>query len=318
VRRTGAQPFYTFPNPDELPAILPRVLWHQDEPFGSTSIIAQWYVMQLARQQGVTVLLDGQGGDEVLAGYHVYFAGLWGGLLRGGKFATLLHELRGHGARHGTPAPYLLYGTLGLALPAGVRRWRDDRRKPAQPRWLSPDLAGAGMPWRDPPAPYGEPLARQLYQRLCSINLPALLHYEDRNSMAFNIEARVPFLDHRLVEFVFALPTRFVMRDGETKWVLRRALADVMPPAIVSRQDKMGFVTPEAIWLRTALREPMETILRGDSFRHRSYWQNDEVLRLFQAHADGRADYHAQLWRVLNAEMWLQHFVDRRPSEPVC
>jgi asparagine synthase (glutamine-hydrolysing) len=127
----------------------------------------------------------------------------------------------------------------------------------------------------------------------------------------------VPFLDYRLVEFVFALPARLKLRNGETKWVLRHALADVLPPTVARRQDKMGFATPETVWFRTTLREPMEIVFRSQSFRQRPYWQPDEVMRLFQAHAAGQAEHRLLLWRFLNAELWLQHFVDHRPVEPI-
>ena len=102
--------------------ILPRLIWHQEEPFGSTSIAAQWYVMQTARRNGITVILDGQGSDEVLAGYHPFFSGLWAGLVQRGQLLALDRELHGYHARHGGPSRILLTGALGLALPAGCAR----------------------------------------------------------------------------------------------------------------------------------------------------------------------------------------------------
>lgn len=316
VAQTGAQWFRAFPDPAQLFDLLPSLIWHQDEPFGSTSIVAQWYVMQAARQQGVTVMLDGQGGDEVLAGYHPFFSGLWASLLRRGDLAGLRRELRGFRDRHGPPPRILLTGALGLALPAVLRSQLQRWRGRTHPAWLGPDLAAQDYPWLEPPTPFVDPLSSQMYGYLASVHLPSLLHYEDRNAMAFSIEARVPFLDHRLVEFAFALPHRLKLHQGETKWVLRRALADLLPPAIAQRQDKMGFVTPEAIWFRTILHQPVEDVFRSPSFRQRPYWRPEEALRLLQMHVTGASDHHHLLWRWLNTELWLQRFIDQRPSEP--
>lgn len=314
AEQTHARWFCTFPQPEELFALLPSLIWHQDEPFGSTSIVAQWYVMREARRQGVAVLLDGQGGDETLAGYLPFFSGLWATLLRRGDLAGLRRELQGFHLHHGPLSSLLLTGALGLALPAGLRSPLQRRRGRTRPTWLGSELAAHDYPWLEPATPFHDPLSRQMHGYLTSIHLPSLLHYEDRNSMAFGIEARVPFLDHRLVEFAFALPARFKLRQGETKWILRRALADLLPPAITLRQDKMGFVTPEAAWFRTTLRQPVETVFRSPSFRQRPYWQPESTLRFFQAHVSGQADHHHLLWRWLNVEFWLQRFIDQAPS----
>lgn len=315
AEQTGARWFCTFPDPAHLFDLLPTLIWHQDEPFGSTSIVAQWYVMQEARRQGVTVLLDGQGGDETLAGYHTFFSGHWANLLHRGDLTGLWRETQGFRRRHGAIPPKLLSAMVGLALPESWRASLQHRRGRTRPAWLGAGLAAANYSWWEAGSPFRNPLAGQMHRYLTSEHLPSLLHYEDRNSMAFSIEARVPFLDHRLVEFAFALPARHKLRHGETKWVLRKALTDLLPPAIVQRQDKMGFVTPEAIWLRTTLTAPVGEVLQSASFRQRPYWQADEARRLFQAHADGKADHHLVLWRLLNAELWLRRFCDAAPPE---
>ncbi len=315
AEQTRASWFCTFPDPAQLFDLLSTLIWHQDEPFGSTSIVAQWHVMQEARRQGVTVLLDGQGGDETLAGYHTFFSGHWASLMRGGDLTGLWRETQGFRRRHGPIPPKLLSAMVGLALPESWRADLQRRRGRTRPTWLGAGLAAAGYSWWEAGSPFRDPLKRQMHRYLTSEHLPSLLHYEDRNSMAFSIEARVPFLDHRLVEFAFALPATYKLRQGETKWVLRQALADLLPPAIVQRQDKMGFVTPEAIWLRTTLASPVGEVLQSASFRQRPYWQPDEAWRLFQAHADGTADHHLVLWRLLNAELWLRRFCDAAPPE---
>jgi asparagine synthase (glutamine-hydrolysing) len=313
AEQAGAQPFFTTVDPNRLFDLLPRLIWHQDEPFGSTSIVAQWHVMQLAREQGVTVLLDGQGADEMLAGYHQFFSGSWAEMLRQGQFAGLAREMQAYRARHSGPARTLLTGALALALPAGLRAGIQQRRGRTRPSWLGPAYAGRDYRWLDPTAPYAGPLSRQMYQYLATVHLPSLLHYEDRNSMAFSIEARVPFLDHRLVELAFALPARMKLRDGETKWLLRQALAHVLPPAVARRQDKMAFVTPEALWFRNELAGATAEVFASESFRARPYWRAGEAARLLDEHRAGR-DNRLHIWRFLNTELWLRQFIDQRPA----
>ena len=310
IAQTGAQAYFAFPRAEELGALLPDLIWRQEEPFGSTSIVAQWCVMQMAGQQGIKVMLDGQGSDEILGGYHPFFSGLWANLLRRADFAGLSRTLAGFRGRHGVPPRILLTGALGLALPAALRSAIQVGRGRTRPAWLGPALATHPQPWLEMPAPYRDPLRRQMYQYLTTLHLPSLLHYEDRNSMAFSIEARVPFLDHRLVEFAFALPARFMLRDGETKWLLRRALADVLPPAITQRQDKMAFGTPEAAWFRTTLRPLMTEIFASARFRQRPYWNAAVVDQVFQEHQSGQADHRLLLWRWFNTELWLRRFME--------
>ena len=316
IAQTGAQPFFAFPQAEALNELLPDLIWHQEEPFGSTSIVAQWYVMQLAGQQGIKVMLDGQGSDEIFAGYHPFFSGLWANQLRRADFAGLSRELEGFRGRHGAPPRILLTGALGLCLPAAWRGRIQRSRGRTQPAWLGQALADRERPWLEMPAPYRDPLRRQMYQYLTTLHLPSLLHYEDRNSMAFSIEARVPFLDHRLVEFAFALPARFMLRAGETKWLLRQALADVLPPAIAQRQDKMAFGTPEAAWLRTTLQPTLQEVFSSARFRQRPYWNAAVVDRIWNEHQSGQADRRLLLWRWLNTELWLRRFMDQEPIDP--
>ncbi len=315
IAQTGAQAFFAFPQAEALNDLLPDLIWRQEEPFGSTSIVAQWCVMQLAGQQGIKVMLDGQGSDEILGGYHPFFSGLWANRLRHADFAGLSRELEGFRGRHGVPPRILLTGALGLFLPAAVRGRIQAGRGRTRPPWLGSAWAAQSQPWLEMPAPYRDPLRRQMYQYLTTLHLPSLLHYEDRNSMAFSIEARVPFLDHRLVEFAFALPARFMLRDGETKWLLRRALADVLPPAIAQRQDKMAFGTPEAAWFRTTLKPTLREVFASASFRQRPYWNAAVVDQVFQEHQGGQDDRRLLLWRWFNTELWLRRFIDQKPGK---
>jgi asparagine synthase (glutamine-hydrolysing) len=148
------------------------------------------------------------------------------------------------------------------------------------------------------------------HQLLTWNGLRALLHYEDRNSMAFGIETRLPFLDYRLVEFLYGLAPQLKIRNGWTKAVLREALDGVLPSEVCWRADKMGFVTPEDIWFRTSLREMTRDILSDSRTRARGYLNVEAALNEFEAHEAGRKNISFTIWRWLNLELWCRTFVD--------
>jgi asparagine synthase (glutamine-hydrolysing) len=208
----------------------------------------------------VTVLLDGQGGDELLAGYHHYLGSFLAQTMRARGLLSTLRAGRAASAATGQSIVLLLglwlYNSLPdraqwLMLGLGNARFRSNPTV-SPSTMLEPSFARR---FRETRLVHGKHrgydiLAERLYQDVFVHSLPALLRYEDRNSMAFSLEARVPFLDHRLVEYMFSLPATCRVRDGWTKWILRQAMEGVLPEGIRWRRGKLGFATPEARWLR--------------------------------------------------------------------
>jgi asparagine synthase (glutamine-hydrolysing) len=278
--------------PAEVLRDLPRILAMQEEPFGSLSIAAQYRVMELA-SRSVKVVLDGQGADEELGGYLAYQASYLRGLVGGLRISAALHELGGTARHHHG----FFTSALGQLLLRGERRTLLRGEIPAVDR-------------------YGGSLDRVLKRELLETNLPALLHWEDRNSMAFSIESRVPFLDHRVAMFLGALPLGQKIRGGVTKYVLRKAVRGIVPEAIRCRMDKMGFVTPEEAWMKEGLKPFVLEILGSGSFRGRKYWDADRVREAFLAYADGKAGYSPEIWRIICAELWLRMMFDAREQDP--
>ena len=157
---------------------------------------------------------------------------------------------------------------------------------------------------------YKGSLDQALYEDMISKNLPYLLHWEDRTSMAFSLEARVPYLDYRLVEFVASLPQDQKIRNGVTKFVLRKAIKGLVPEKIRCRMDKKGFSTPEEVWMKNELREEMLRIFQSDSFQQRPYWDASAVVQDYQMFLDGKISYSSELWRFACVELWLRMFID--------
>lgn len=314
LKATGAEPNYTFPSPAKLREDLTRLVWHQDEPFNSTSIFAQWCVMELVAQRGVKVLLDGQGGDELLSGYHTYFAYFWSALARQGRWWELWREVWAyHRLFDSLPWRELLRIWRPYAPAVLVALARRFKKRGPTSGTLGLNLSFAKAFHQRvyrPEARSADPFYNFLYDTLMRSSLPGLLHYEDRNSMAHSIEARVPFLDYRLVEYVFSLPAEQKIKNATTKLVLRNAMQGVLPELVRTRTDKMGFVTPERMWLSNELYDWIRDIIESESFRARDYFDVAQIRRALAEHDAGQRDLTFIAWRWINLELWLRRFLD--------
>ena len=153
-------------------------------------------------------------------------------------------------------------------------------------------------------------LANKLYLDLVKLSLPKLLRYEDKNSMAFSIEARVPYLDYQLVEFVASLPLNQKIRNGWTKFIMRKSLKGKIPEKIRMRRSKLGFPTPEPKWLKTLNKQILE-ILEMDGTKDNKYFKNEKIKNYFLEFVKGKLDenYGDVFWRILNLKIWLKEFI---------
>ncbi len=314
--RSGLRLVYRTPRPATLlDAVLP-VLRAQGEPYGGVSINAQYAVMEAVRDERLKVLLDGQGGDEILGGYLMQLGLRSAGLARAGKLRAAARELHGQVARRIVSPERALASAARACLSEraldtirnhsmgvlAVRCGEVLRREPELPY---PADGGA--------SPRGTLLARSLWQSMTGDGLPALLRYEDRNSMAMGIEARVPFLDVNLVEFAVRLPDRLRIEHGATKVALRRAMADRIPPEILARKDKTGFLAPESAWLATG-RAEAASLLQNGQLVERGWIDGAEVERVLAALDGGRRRLMGQLWRLFITEAWLRELWPERSS----
>ena len=223
---------------------------HQEEPFGSASAFAQFKVFELAKHQQVTVLLDGQGADEILAGYHKYYKWYWQELFQKRKLISSREIAAAR--RLGIDEKFGINNILAALLPdlASVILEKQYLAHALQ----HPDLTREFVKLQSKEAYYTTPtlgnLNGVLYFNTLVHGLEELLRYADRNSMAHGREVRLPFLNHELVEFVFSLPSEFKIRQGWTKWLLRQTMKEKIPSEIVWRRDKIGFEPPQKQWMQ--------------------------------------------------------------------
>jgi asparagine synthase (glutamine-hydrolysing) len=312
IDATGVEGHYTYPDLQQLFKELDRIVWHQDEPFGSTSIFAQWEVFRLAKQKGVTVMLDGQGADEQLAGYssflHVYLLDL----IKRRRYGRVFREMRAYKQSLGMKHPEVQL--LRALLPArfiGIAK-RLLRDPTGQLNWLNRE--SMGLYSHDPcafDAPKLGPLNEMTYAQLRSTHLPMLLQYEDRDSMAHSVESRTPFVDYRLVELVQSLPADFKIKDGETKYILREAMAGILPEGIRKRMDKIGFATPEEVWVQKEAPQLFKQEIRRAVHASQGIL-NEQAILLADRMIDAKAPFSFLLWRMLVFGRWMERFGAQR------
>lgn len=295
-------PHYISPTDTDVAQAFDRVTWMMDAPMPSSSYISQYFVMQLASQHGVKVVLDGQGSDEIMGGYMHSLYRVIADKIRGGDLSGAVREVNAHASRQG----YGVRRKLDIIAKSLLSASRDE------PALYAMEFART-YPWimAQPAASYpihlempsGPRLNAFLYNLVRVTLLPTLLHTEDLNAMAFNIESRVPFLDHRLVQLCFSMPNEHKVHLGETKRVLRAGMRGIVPDAVLDRKDKTGFITPGHIaWLRGQL----SYLLEGDWKELDGYVVRPELMRVLAGYRRGDDRNALFVWRLAMLRAFLR------------
>lgn len=279
-----------------------KLCYYQEEPVGSASVYAQYKVFELAKNHNVKVLLDGQGADEILAGYHKYYKWYWQELFQKRKL-TRSHELsaakdlgigESFGFRNMIAALFPDLASVVLEKRYLVQALKQEdlhkdfvRLQSKEAYYSAPDVNG---------------LNSRLYFNTCIHGLEELLRYADRNSMAHGTEVRLPFLNHKLVEFIFSLPSNFKIRNGWTKWLLRTAMEKKLPASIAWRRDKTGFEPPQKTWMQQKgmqekIQQARETLVREKIL--------DSTVLHKQIRAASSHEANNYDWRYLSAAAYL-------------
>jgi asparagine synthase (glutamine-hydrolysing) len=305
---------YTYPTAEGLIQKLERLMWHQEQPFTSTSIYAQWEVFELVKTSGVKVVLDGQGGDELLAGYLSYLTGLFSDFIKALQWRSLITEFRADWQLpHNAINIALLIAAFEI-LPQSMKNTVRRIMRVGGNRWIDKNFAARFEEY--PPVDSGREksgassFTLQSYRSIMSTSIPSYLRYEDKNSMAHSVEARVPFLDHRLVEFAFSLPWNQKIFRGTRKRILRNAMKGIIPESVRNRKDKIAFGTPEDIWFKKKLRGTALEIINSESFQQRPFFNAGKVKETLGGYQQGRMNIISDIWRCVNLELWLRLFID--------
>jgi asparagine synthase (glutamine-hydrolysing) len=253
AKKLRLQNYQCSPTAEGLIKDFQTLCYHQEEPFGSSSIYAQFKVFELAKYHQVKVILDGQGADETNAGYDSYIHWYLQQLLSRNKFATALREKKIFEKKN-IPVNWGIKNILAAYLPThtSIHLERKEYNKTVRQPDINPEFIVAlrGREWEGIHKPIITKLNDILYFNTFKMGLEELLRFADRNSMAHGTEVRLPFLNHQLVEFLFSLPAHFKIHEGWTKWLLRNAMKDKLPNQTVWRIDKVGYEPPQKQWMQ--------------------------------------------------------------------
>jgi asparagine synthase (glutamine-hydrolysing) len=330
AQKFGAECQEILVDPD-VTSWLPKVIWHLDDAVADHAAIATWLICREAKSSS-TVLLSGQGGDELFAGYRVHLVGKypkWPGLLS----PTLRQKLlispiealgrnagRIPGISPGLVMAYCRYTTralriAGLTPPeqfAGMRSYMDTA---ALEGLLTPEVFAAARPQDEVLLEhFREAASLDFVDQMLYVDqqtfLPDLnLAYTDKLSMAASIEARVPFLDNAVVDFMRGIPSSLKLRGYNQKYILKKAMEDILPKEIITRR-KAAFGLPVRSWLRNELREMVGDLLAEKRVRERGLFRPEIVTKMVEDNRSGNRDYTLQLWSLLTLELWQQTFTD--------
>ncbi|MEA5455383.1 asparagine synthase (glutamine-hydrolyzing) [Sinomonas sp. JGH33] len=287
------------PTPESFDADLEDFVRTMEEPIISSGPYAQYCVMREAAKH-VTVLLDGQGADEMMAGYIPYYFAYLRQLKDDGDVATLARE---------SSSSLDIFYRLGRFRLKGMA---SGKKAVSMATLLKRDWAQkfSGESFGNIPAN----LKLRLIDDLFAKSLPSLLRYEDKNTMRFSLEGRVPFLDKEVVKYLFSLSDEAIIKEGWNKRVLRDATRGLLPEMISNRRNKIGFTTPEAEWFKL-MKERIYKIFMSNSFYSRPYWDREQVLTAFEEYLNGKNDADTMIfWRLLNVELWFREFIDKNEA----
>lgn len=287
-----------------------ELLWYNDEPNQSQSELATYYLYRLAKEKNIKVLTSGQGADEYLSGYEAYTQFRWLQLLKKGKFKRLNFEID-------NCHTFTSYGRLGtyirlcyFLVPAFVQKFF--RKRTSHYKTITAVIDEGMLPVPDK-HPFNDmeynskSIFNIAHRQMLHTPLPKYLRFEDRMSMANSVEARVPFLDHHLVEFVTQLPADYLDGLGEQKKILLHGLKNIMPPAILSRKDKIGFVTSEERWVRSEKTAEFRQLL-CDSIQYSAGIITPRALQYFDGLVKGTIPFNYTYWRLIAFGHWMKTF----------
>ncbi|MEO7489352.1 MAG: asparagine synthase (glutamine-hydrolyzing), partial [Ferruginibacter sp.] len=308
--KASVEAHYVYPTPGEVFDSISKLTWTHDEPYQSQSAFLGYQVFKLAAENDVKVLLNGQGADEYLGGYGQFAIPRYNKMLKQLKFSRIFKDVKKSAEYKDVNYRHIWLNIFASTLPNKLRIWIGVKfgintiiRKLIDTKILG---ASVSHPYHTIPVKYGN--VREVSRHLTFFStLPRYLKWEDRNSMANSVEARVPFLDHRLVEFCFSLPDDYLELNGETKRVLREGLKDILPESIKNRKDKKGFITPEERWVKLDCPDLFRKKIK-EAVESSNGIIKPSAVDYFEDVVTGKIPFDYTYWRIIQFGEWIKLF----------
>jgi asparagine synthase (glutamine-hydrolysing) len=322
AKKANSELFEIFPTEQEFVDLLPKLIYHLDEPVAGPGLFPQYMVSKFASNH-VKVILGGQGGDEMFGGYARYLVAYLEQAIKGSIFES--NEEAEHIVTLKSILPNL--PSLKQYLPMIKNFWREDAFEPMDRRYynlinrmgstidfLEPDFIN-GRNEKDIFGKFAQhfnnPDTKSYYNKMTQFDLtgslPALLQVEDRVSMAVSIESRVPLLDRRIIDLIAQMPAGLKFKGGELKYLMKRTVKDIMPPEILNRKDKMGFPVPLHIWAKGKSRDFIMDTLLSKKAKERNILNTKHIEKLINS----EQPFSRGLWGLLSLEIWFNQFIDK-------
>ena len=310
-----------YPGEDEFIELLPKLIFYMDEPTAGPGLFPQYMVAQLAAQN-VKVVLGGQGGDEIFGGYTRYLIAYFEQAIKGaifesndeGEHIVSLKSILPNLSAAKQYVPLLKqFWHQGVFEPMDRRYFQLINRAGTNNTYLSHEFQNRFRNddvFHEFQEVFQDPNTKSYFNKMVNYdlrtNLPSLLHVEDRVSMAVSLESRVPLLDHRIVELITSMPPGMKFKGAELKYILKKAVRDLLPDKILNRKDKMGFPVPLHIWAQNKAKTFFQDVLLSDTCRNRGLFNVNEIERLIE----NETSFGRKLWGLLNLELWFKQFID--------
>ena len=304
AKEFGFEHQIVYPNGTQLLKDLSAITLNHEKPIAGTSIFSHYNIMKEIQKFNVKVVIQGQGSDELLAGYDNFYNPFLAQYLREFKFFTYFRKLKQCADKSDHSVIKLFLTSLNKAInkPFSIKRKFSSTILKSKFRKKLENYKGFNL------ARFSDNVfTNELYNYMKVVNLPYILQYEDRNSMAFSIESRTPFLDYRLVDYCFNLPGKFKINNGERKVILKQAMRNKLPDAIIDRQ-KRGFPTPIRKWLVEDSKEGILEIFNSDKFKNNPFFDQKNVINTYENYCNGEMKYEQDIWKVLAVNIWYDTF----------
>lgn len=310
VRHINANAHYIHPDPADIFETVDEMLNYHDEPVCTITWYSLYLIAKKIRQENVPVMLNGHGGDEIVAGYWDYYQYNLYDLEQRGATEQREREIRAwyenHGRDMGEIDRYKDYiARLERGESSEMSRFPDYSfcfQKDVQQEYK--------RDWQPHIPVFSSWLTRRMYSDLMFETVQPVLRAEDRNTMSQSIESRSPFLDYRLAEFCFSLPNSLKIRNGVGKWILREAMKGILPEDVRTRKDKAGFIAPADEWFRTTNKQQIHDLINSEQLQSRGIFDIDALNAVFDEHCRGEKNHAMFLWHLINAELWFRKFFD--------